>query len=123
MIISLGRAHPPAMETFMRLSDEQWEKVRSILPPSPREGRPRSDDRRTVNAILFVLKGHIPWNYLPREFGDDATANRRFKRWEREGVWRRIEEALSLSGYLPVDSDSSNSIDGRSDWDTLPPRD
>jgi transposase len=89
------------METFMELSDEQWEKVKRLIPSAPREGRPRSDDRRTLNAILFVLKAHIPWNYLPREFGDDATANRRFRRWKQEGVWIRIAETLTAAGYRP----------------------
>jgi transposase len=89
------------METFMELSDEQWEKVKRLIPSAHREGRPRSDDRRTLNAILFVLKAHIPWNYLPREFGDDATANRRFRRWKQEGVWSLIEQTLRSAGYRP----------------------
>ncbi len=73
-------------ETFRELTDEEWERVRSLIPSSSREGRPRSDDRRILNGILFVLKAHIPWNYLPPEFGDDSTANRRFRRWVEEGV-------------------------------------
>ncbi|MDA4134699.1 MAG: transposase [Thaumarchaeota archaeon] len=89
------------MEIFMELSDEQWEKVKPLIPSARREGRPRSDDRRTLNAILFVLKAHIPWNYLPREYGDDATANRRFRRWKQEGVWNQIAEALRAVGYRP----------------------
>ena len=86
-------------QTFRPLTDEQWETVRRIIPAPSGEGRPRSDDRHVVNAILFVLKAHIPWNYLPPELADDSTANRRFRRWQRDGVWAQIEEALTAAGY------------------------
>lgn len=73
--------------------------------PSPRRGprrasKPRADDRRTIDAILYVLKTGIPWNDLPKEYWDDSTANRRLRRWEkREGVWKRIMDALLSDGY------------------------
>lgn len=82
--------------TSFDLTDEQWEKVRLFIPEPHRLGRSRADDRRTVNAILFVLRAHIPWNYLPAEYGDDTTANRRFREWRRKGVWERISAALEL---------------------------
>jgi hypothetical protein len=34
-----------------------------------RLGRPRADDRRTVNGILFVLRTGCRWHDLPREYG------------------------------------------------------
>lgn len=86
-------------QTFRELTDEQWEKVRHLIPSSTREGRPRTDDRQVLNAILFVQKVHIPWNYLPKQFGDDSTANRRFRRWVKEGVWSQIRDALNAAGY------------------------
>jgi transposase len=89
-----------AAEVFKEISDEQWEVVRAILPPTAKKGRPRADDRRIVNAILFVLKTRVPWNYLPKEYGDDSTANRRLKRWEKEGVWKRVMDRLESLGYL-----------------------
>jgi transposase len=86
-------------QTFRELTDEEWEKVRPLIPSSSREGRPRTSDRRTVNAILFVLKAHVPWNYLPKELGDDSTANRRFRQWEKDGVWKQISDVLASMGY------------------------
>ena len=84
---------------FRELSDEQWEYVRRLLPSPAKTGRPRADDRRTVNAVLFVLKTGIPWNDLPSEYGDDVTAWRRLNRWEKEGVWKSIMDALIKDGY------------------------
>ncbi len=102
---------------FRALTDEQWEYIQPLLPPRAKEGKPRADDRRTINAILYVLKTGIPWNDLPEEYGDDSTANRRLIRWEREGVWKRIMDALVSDGY----SNEKLTIDRLSiDSDTIP---
>ena len=99
------------------MTDEQWEYIRPLLPESAEEGRPRADDRTTINAILYVLKTGIPWNDLPEEYGDDSTANRRLRRWEELGVWKKIMNALVSDGY----SDERLSIDNLSiDSDTIP---
>ena len=36
---------------------------------------------------------------LPEEYGDDSTANLRLRRWEEQGVWRRVMNALVAKGY------------------------
>jgi transposase len=97
------------------MSDELWEFIQPLLPPAAKEGRPRADDRRTIGAVLFVLKTGIPWNDLPDGYGDDVTAWRRLKEWEEKGVWKRIMDALVARGYssgivemdsLSIDSDT-----------------
>jgi transposase len=100
---------------FKGMSDELWEFIQPLLPPRAKEGKPRADDRRTIDAILFVLKTGIPWNDLPEEYGDDVTAWRRLRDWDEKGVWKRIMDALISRGYsidvldmdaLSVDSDT-----------------
>ena len=76
------------------LTDEQWAVIRPLLPPQARTGRPRADDRRTLNAILWILKTSARWCDLPRELGDDSTAHRRLKRWSADGTWQLIWRAL-----------------------------
>jgi transposase len=66
--------------------------VRCYRPPA-RTGRPRADDRRTIEGILFVLITGCRWQDLPREYGAPTTAWRRLKRWGEEGVWERIWRA------------------------------
>jgi hypothetical protein len=39
-------------------------------------------------------------NYLPKEYGDASTANRRLKRWEKGCVWKCIMDRLESLGYL-----------------------
>jgi transposase len=77
-----------------RLTDEQWALLAPLLPPPRRTGRPRADDRRTLDAILFVLRTGCRWQDLPREFGAPTTAWERLRAWEEAGVWERVWRAL-----------------------------
>ena len=51
------------------LTDGQWERLRPLLPPSSGRGRPRADDRRIVEGILWRLATGVPWRDLPERFG------------------------------------------------------
>jgi transposase len=84
---------------FEELDDVRWSRVEPHLPPREKEGKPRADDRRTVNGILYVLVTGCRWVDLPRKYGDDSTANRRLRRWEKLGVWKRVMGALVAEGY------------------------
>ena len=80
-----------------RLSDDQWALIAPLLPAAKKMGRPRADDRRTLDAILFVLRSGCRWKDLPAELGSPITAWRRLKEWEEAGVWERIWRALLSS--------------------------
>jgi transposase len=88
----------------IHLSDRQWAFIQPLLPPPARTGRPRADDRRTIEGIVYVLTTGCRWQDLPAEYGAPATAWRRLKRWGEEGVWERIWRAalaaLDLRGKL-----------------------
>ncbi len=51
------------------LTDEQWERIRPLLPPPARTGRPRADDRKVLNGILYVLRTGCAWKEMPQEYG------------------------------------------------------
>ena len=76
------------------LSDDQWVVIAPLLPKACSRGRPRADDRRTINGILFVLRTGCRWQDLPKEYGHHSTCWRRLRRWEGEGVWDRVWRAL-----------------------------
>lgn len=80
----MGRIH---------LTEVQWAFIQPLLPPQARTGRPRADDRRTIEGILFVLITDCCWQDLPREYGAPTTVWRRLKCWGEEGVWERIWRA------------------------------
>jgi transposase len=78
----------------LRLSDTQWEQARRLLPAHNREGRPRADDRRTLDGILYILRTGAPWAELPREYGSPVTCWRRLAEWEASGVWEPVWATL-----------------------------
>src|SRR5262249_43356312 len=81
----------------IHLTDRQWAFIHPLLPPLARTGRPRADDRGTVEGILYVLITGCRWQDLPREYGAPTTVWRRLKRWGEEGVWERIWRAALVA--------------------------
>src|SRR6476661_4408465 len=79
-----------------QLTDQQWAFIQPLLPPRAHTGRPRADDRQTINGILYILITGSRWQDLPRAYGAPTTVWRRLKRWGEDGVWERIWRA-SLS--------------------------
>jgi len=62
------------------LTDAQWEKIRPLLPKRPKRpkgGRPRKDDRKVLEGILWILRSGARWCDLPEEFPSPATCWRR----------------------------------------------
>jgi transposase len=86
------------------VTDAQWKKVADKISRQGVMGRPRADDRRCLNAILYVLITGCRWNDLPREYGHDSTAWRRLRRWAQDGtllrLWRHLLRDLDAGGQI-----------------------
>ncbi|WP_448601199.1 transposase [Thermoflexus hugenholtzii] len=65
---------------FRGLTDEPWAFLAPLQPPEAQTGRPRVDDRKVLNGILYVLVTGCWWRDRPREYGAYPTA------------WRRLQE-------------------------------
>ena len=83
-----------ASATPTDLTDGQWAVMQPLLPPHARRGRPRADDRRTINGILWVLRTGARWADLPRRYGASSTCHARLQRWQREGIWEGLWRLL-----------------------------
>jgi transposase len=102
------------------VSTALFQKIRPLLPavaPSPKGGRPRLDDERALNGIIFVLRTGIPWEDLPQQlgFGSGMTCWRRLRDWQAAGAWHRLHQLLlaDLRGAGQLDL-SRVSLDGAS---------
>jgi transposase len=81
------------------LTDKQWERLRSLLPPQkPKTGRPNLEHRQIINGILWVLRTGAPWRDLPAEYGKWTTVSGRFYRWRKAGIWDRVLAQLQADG-------------------------
>ena len=76
------------------LTDAQWEYLNPLLPKPAKRGRPRTDLRRILDAILYVVKGGIPWRYLPADFPPWKTVYHIFRRWTLNHQWAALNDAL-----------------------------
>lgn len=70
----------------IHLTEAQWAFTQPLLPPLARTGRPRADDRRTIEGILYVLITGCRWQDLPDEYGAPTTVWRRLKRWGEASI-------------------------------------
>ena len=84
------------MKRRYELTDEQWERVRGLLPPERgRKARPAKDNRMMVNGMVWVLRTGAPWRDLPLHFGPWNSVYTRFSRWSRSGVMSRLLRELA----------------------------
>ena len=78
------------------VSEEMWEQVQPLIPAAPshaKGGRPRMEDRKAFEAIVYVLRTGIQWNALPRELGASSTVHDRFQEWEAKGFFKALWQA------------------------------
>jgi len=76
------------------LTDEQWNKWRSLLPKRKQTGRPAADDRQIINGMLWILRTGAPWRDLPERYGKRGTVSSRFYRWRQAGIFDRLLAAV-----------------------------
>ncbi len=85
---------------FRELTDRQWELIRPSLPRPTYTGRPRANDRMTVNGILYVLMSGCRWMDMPSsKYGSHKTVWERHKKWSEQGIWKNIMDSLVSYGY------------------------
>ncbi len=77
------------------VDDATGNLIAPILARRAKRGRPRRHtDRVIYNAILYVLRGGIPWWMLPDSFPDWRTVYSRFLRWADSGIWEALADTL-----------------------------
>ena len=77
-----------------RVPDALWEQIEPLLPPEPpRTGDttcPRMDNRKAMEAILYMLRTGCKWEGIPGNLGGDEPSYERFQEWRRTGVFDRM---------------------------------
>ena len=89
------------------LPDDQWERIRPLLPGQPGgHGGVGDDTRLFVNVIRYLAKTGIPWADLPTCYGKSNSLWQRYNRWCQRGVWARVAAELrdDDTEWLSVDS-------------------
>lgn len=76
------------------LTDAQWVFLQPMLPQPKKMGRPPADRRSIINAILYVVKGGIPWRLLPKNFPPWQTVYHIFRSWTLNHTWASLNDVL-----------------------------
>lgn len=77
------------------ISDADWDRIKHLLPGQPgQHGGVAKDNRRFLDAVLYVARTGIPWEDLPARYGNWNTQWRRFDRWAKANRWDPILAAL-----------------------------
>ena len=108
------------------LSDGQWRLIKKYLPEDNYFGRPRTDRRKIIDAVLYWNRTGCQWRYIPKEFGPWETVYRVYRSWVQDGTWKQIHDALrekvrKQAGKKPtptaaiIDSQSVRSAQGGED--------
>jgi len=82
---------------MLRLSDEQWERIRRHFPEeNAPESRPKpAPTRRVLEAVLWTLNTGAQWHMLPQSYPNYKTVHRRFQQWCEQQVLREVLKDLA----------------------------
>jgi len=90
------------------LTDAQWAAIAELVPAALPGGRPRrASPREIINAILYMLRGGQAWRLLPHDVPPWQTVYYYLRRWQAEGVWERIHQALLMADRQRAGRDAS----------------
>lgn len=77
------------------LTDEQWERIKDLLPAAKPGGRPRTVDlREVVNTLMYQARTGVQWDYLPHDLQPKSTVWDYFVAWREDGTWQNLVDAL-----------------------------
>lgn len=92
---------------WKQLTTKQWTAIEPHLPEKPvgaKGGRPRADNRRCFEGILWILWTGAPWSELPEQYGKPSTVHRRLTEWAADetllNLWRAFLTQLDEQGMI-----------------------
>ena len=80
------------------LTDAQWALIKPLLPKPKKRGRPPTDRRHILEAMLYILKSGIHWRLLPEGFPPWQTVYHAFGHGSLQGIWERLNARLRTQG-------------------------
>lgn len=89
-----SQSEPP---TIWRIPDELWQRLAPVLVIDKlrkKPGRPRANDRRLLEALIYLARTGAQWCALPPEFGPKSTAYDRFREWVEHGCLQKAWTVL-----------------------------
>ena len=87
------------LEMMQVLTDAQWARFEAAIAAAGIRGaRPRTEERRTIEAVIWRIYDGAKWRLIPSELVDWHHPYLRFRRWAVRGVWGKIMAHLVAQG-------------------------
>ena len=84
------------------LCDHAWALVAPIVDEweadRPTHSGTMLDGRAVLNAVFHKARTRCTWREIPERYGNGNSIHTRFKRWDADGTWARIMDALPNVG-------------------------
>ena len=109
-MIDAAHAAPPTTTddpTIWEVDDALWAALQPLLvitKPRKKPGRPRADDRRIFNGLIWLARTGAHWQEVPARYGPKSTVHDRLVEWVTHGclaaAWalllKRYDEEIGL---------------------------
>lgn len=87
--------------TDVKLTDNQWTKIREFLQQDPNAYIGNEQACRSfVEGVKWVSRSGAQWRLLPAEYGKWNTVYKRFVRWCEHGVWQRMFDYFAAAADM-----------------------
>lgn len=78
--------------TIWEVDNALWERVQPLLiihKFRKKPGRPRVDDRKILNGLIWMARTGAQWSHLPRQYGAKSTVHDRLQEWVEADVFEK----------------------------------
>jgi len=81
---------------YQELTDEQWSRLKSLLPYGFTGQRGRNANNcRFINALIWLACSGGRWRDLPVRYGSYAAVKVRYYQWVAKGIFQTLLEKVA----------------------------
>ena len=93
------------------LTEAQWARIAPLIPPAKPGGSPRRVDMREVlNGIFYITREGVSWRALPHDLPYFGVCYWYHRRFQEDGTWEAINDALRKELRIAADRDPEPSV-------------
>ena len=85
------------VDGYQPLTDSQWQVMRCLLPVQRRR---RLCLRRVADAVFYICRTGCQWRSLPANYPPWTAVYYYFARWQRNGLWQRLNTIVNALDRL-----------------------
>jgi transposase len=76
------------MSDLFWLTDAQIARIAAFFSKS--DGKPRVEERRVLNEIIFIIRNGLRWRDAPTAYGLHKTLYSLWRRWSGKGIFSEL---------------------------------